>query len=178
MNNVRGKRAGKKKASHPFDAELRGKVGSDHRPSALKRGLPITPSVPGSEIKALEGSAKFFECFDGTETKEDHLIPRQSLTIQQHLRIFDRKVLEMMPIKSRQLDKKLFKETGKVVLREVVDNKTTKYSDKTLLRQGKPFQYPADFKRQTSKTKRIRMDEDTIFRGGEPEEKVSEVEEI
>lgn len=61
----------------------------------------------------------YFDRYDDVETEEDHIIPRKSRTEQLHINLFPSHVLETMEIKSKQLDKGLYKEKGVI---EVASN--------------------------------------------------------
>lgn len=107
------------------------------------------------------------------ETVETHLIPRKSVSKSQHLALFDRVVTDSIELKGKIAEKVDGKLTGRMI--EFTEVKTIKLSDKTLLNQTKQFPEsivdgygavinPTQLKRQESRSKRIRHDEDTIFR--------------
>ncbi len=112
--------------------------------------------------------ARHFECWEAREAYdpvskkivETPVIDR-SITAAQFLRILPQYPVEGVILKGKQLDK----ETGKLV--EVTDVKITKMSDRTLLKRGKPDtqidRLEAGLRRQTSRSKNIRPDDDANF---------------
>lgn len=95
-------------------------------------------------------SPAMYECFEGEETKETHIIPRVSTTIRQHLRLFPQKI-ETEPRSFAQRAS-----NGELV--HGSDEHVVWKSDKTLLRQGKPDPFGGErgtkFGRITSRSKR------------------------
>lgn len=75
----------------------------------------------------------YSECCEVQETKEDHIVPRDSYTRRHHLRLFPQSI-ELGDVKRVQIDKI----TGLPTI--TTDQVIVWRSDKTLLRQGKPEQ--------------------------------------
>lgn len=94
-----------------------------------------------SAAKLTIDAAKYFECAAVEETREDHIVPRQSITRQQYLGAFPVRV-ETETIPTRQLDK----QSGELV--ETTDERITWRSDRSLLRRNKPFKDIGIFKRE------------------------------
>ena len=139
MNNIRGKRGGSKNRSSrkPFKREESHNV---------------------SISQAVVEAGKYYDCFEGEETEETHLIPRKSLTRQQHLRLFP-PVIETEARKARQLDKR----SGNMV--ETTDQRLVWKSDHSLLRSNKPQVNIGTFRRITSRSKvrRIEKEEPAVI---------------
>lgn len=147
----------------------KGKRGNKHRQvfnqSARKECAKLTSSKSTTQ-RAFE-DRKYFEAFDLDEKFnpasgeiESNFIKDQSLTAKQHLRVFGPVPTEQMILRGKQLDKA----TGKMVA--TTDTITTKRSDRSLLRQGRPGGSLPVLKRQASKgNKRITLDSDAPLRG-------------
>ena len=117
-------------------------AGTDDRPTGLRTSHPVKPNQGGSSAtKAVEERAKYNEHTFIEETRETHVVPRQSTTDKQFLRLFPRRV-EVEPIVTRQLDK----QTGKMV--ETTENRVVWKSDRTLLDTAKPMQGIGTFRRE------------------------------
>lgn len=142
MNNKRGKR-GKRlysSAREPRERSLypAGHVASKSDPSVAHRCGSSTSAV-------VMDAAKYYDHTTIEETKQDHIIPRQSLTAKHFLALFPQSV-EVEPVVSRQLDKL----SGKMI--ETTDNRLVWKSDKTLLNRNKPGVEIGTFKREGSIT--------------------------
>lgn len=141
-------------------------------PTALAKMMPVVPNQHGASDTARVAKASiYFPNGTGEETVKDYLIPRKSLTRQQHLNIFP-VTMEVEARSTRQLDKL----NGNMV--GTTDNRVVWKSDRTLLRKGNPFSYPTDFKRETSRTKAIKHDPDTPFKGGTVESPVEDMSDL
>lgn len=113
----------------------------------------------GCTQNLVDEAAPYYQCAEGIqETVEDHIIPRSSITIKQHLMIFPPTVQESIELNGKQMEIVNGKATGKLI--KVTDRKVLRMSDKTLLNQSDPFAMPKDVRRQTSVSKRIRFDPD------------------
>jgi len=160
MNNLRGKRGGSRNKS--VDKKmLRREIFYGGRWRNIDPQLDSTRFADATSCKYNEWAPNI------EETIEDHIIPRHSLTTEQHLRLFPAIPTKTIRLKTRQLDKV----SGKMI--ETSDIRVLKMSDKTLLNQSKPWPFialpegetyfegfPTILKRQTSRTKRIKVDED------------------
>lgn len=134
MKNVRGKRGGRK-----------------DRPSRKSSAEPA--HLQSSSARIAEQVAPFWDCAAIEETKEDHVVPRQSVTTREHLRQFPE--VEFEPLKPTyriQTDK-----NGNHVKTTDPRYRRTWQSDKSLLLQGKPDPFGEDggttFIRETSHSK-------------------------
>lgn len=128
-------------------------LGTDDRPTALRKGLPFRPSGSIDSTKVAEHASIFFECHECEETSDDHIVPRQSLTVQQHLKVFPQQI-ETEIRKARQLDHSVpckvdlniatVCQLGSVSciaqhrMIPTSDQRRVWQSDRTLLRIGKP----------------------------------------
>lgn len=134
--------------------------GGKHRPSLTdrpsRRDFEPTHKETASSLIANECGPKW-DIFNQVETVETHLIPRTSLTDQQHLRQFDQ-TLEFERLKdTRRLQRA---KNGTLVETSDPRYRLTFKSDRTLLKQGKPDTFGEGKngtydKRQTSRSKRI-----------------------
>lgn len=146
MDHKRGKRAGQRGSTFRLSHHEK-----DERPTALRRGLPITPSQGVDSTSIADSAAKYHECAEVEETEADYLIPRQSLTTKLHLRLFPqrREFESLRPTVHHQADKK-----GKLV--EVTNPKARLVwkSDRTLLNPRIPEKLEdVKFSRITSHSK-------------------------
>lgn len=100
-------------------------------------------------------SPAMYDCFEGDETKEDHIIPRRSLTAKLHLRAFPQEIeRERLKDTVRYQPNKRSK-TGKLMQTTDPRYRTTWKSDRSLLNQRKPEQLEdIRFTRETHYTKR------------------------
>lgn len=135
----------------------RGKRAGSHRKGEILRdihsridGMPAgthcnhAHNLHGTSATAVVlDAAKYNESALIDESKETHVVPRQSVTRKQLLGIFPQR-FETEDQVSRQLDHV----TGKMV--EVHDTRTVWRSDKTLLRKGNPFKLQTKYKRDGS----------------------------
>lgn len=145
----RGKRAG----VSTFDAAIRD-IHSRVRGSAAH-------NLTGKSTASLAmDAAQYFDCSTVDETREDHIVPRQSITRKQFLPFFPQR-LETAAVPSKQLDKagfdgKKYTDSNTAVadnrMIAVTDNRVTWKSDRTLLNRSKPVTDIADlsFKRDGS----------------------------
>lgn len=170
MHSNHGKRTrGKRAGSSVRQAELRD-VHSRIRNNAAH-------NLHNTSVTALVGErAKYFDCALVEETIETHLVPRESITVQQRLEAFPQRV-ELAEVPAKQLDRaneirqaawewfKRFKSpvraktfdsicellaTLGVGMIGTTDNRIVWKSDKSLLRKGQPFPVDGTFYRQGS----------------------------
>ena len=94
-------------------------------------------------------------------------VENRSLEKKQHLKLFSPTVIESMELKGKKAEKVLDSNVNTVLSGRMIafTNQWVKMSDRHLLRQGNPFQMASDIKRETSRTHRIKFDEDSSFRG-------------
>lgn len=126
---------------------------------SVKTEVRSKTDIGSTSRLVAEGSGGYspamFECYGIVESTEDHIVPRKSLTIKQHLGLFSQK-FETEAQRTAQMDRM----TGRIV--PTTDQRVVWKSDKTLLRKGKPLQHPAGFKRITSKSKKPTFVEEPI----------------
>lgn len=96
-----------------------------------------------SATAALAEAAKYYNGALIDENREDHIVPRQSITRKQFLGIVP-PAMEMEPMQAKQLDK----QSGKLIA--TTDDRLAWKQDETLLRRGDPFKAPRVFKREGS----------------------------
>jgi hypothetical protein len=132
----RGKRGGSDKRLKDIHSKLDGRPTGTHSNHAHNLHGNSTANL-------VIDAAKYFECATIEENRQDHVIPRQSITRKQLLQIFPQRV-ETEPVPTKQLDRR----SGNMV--ETTDNRVTWKSDRTLLRKGKPFDKIGVFKREGS----------------------------
>lgn len=102
-----------------------------------------------SSTAVVENAAGYFEGALIAETREDHIVPRQSLTRQQMIGFFPQK-LEMRDEVTRQLDHKAYDGKARTAeeaikqagLIQTTDQRVAWKSDVTLLRKNNPFTDP------------------------------------
>lgn len=122
----------------------------------------LMPTVSNTHA-VLDSRKGFWECKDlnltyDTKTDDVVLTPVRdvSITHKSFMRNFPSKPIKGIVLKNAQLDKN----TGEMI--EGSDIKVTKMSDTTLLIRGLPEQMPI-FKRETSVSKKIRVDQDAAL---------------
>ena len=119
-----------------------------------------------TDAARVVNAAKFFECFDfnDTEVKALGIVPRESLTSKQGLRMFPQ-TMETETIVTKQRDKV----TGSMI--EVTNQRQTWKSDKTLLRRNRPHSNNGFyFKKSKSEPARYQVEEPAIKETPIPEE--------
>lgn len=131
-------------------------TGFDHRGSNDFRPSRLIPKLESHKLSTsalVADAGKYFECAEIAETQEDHIIPRQSLTNQLHLRLFP------ITFETEQRNaKQRNKVDGKLVA--TTDNRVIWKSDRTLLRTNKPEATIPVFVRETSYSKRKRLEKE------------------
>lgn len=128
---------------------------NEFRPSRKPLNLDMVETRKTSTTALAAEAGIYFDCCEGIEeTEETHVIPRRSLTRQQHLAIFPQTV-QTEDVITHQTDKI----TGQRVA--VSNPKIVWRSDKTLLRRETPFRledmndFKTGVKRRTSRSKRV-----------------------
>lgn len=151
----RGKGHASRRREDSAKAAFFNSIGHDDRPAGVRKSLPTKPqTITSSTTAALEGAAIHF---DGTfiqESRDTHVIPRQSTTAAQFLGLFPQK-MEFEDRVCRQSPAGAFdnvsflksddavqhlgsKFTDKRML-QTTDRRAVWRSDNTLLRRGNPF---------------------------------------
>jgi hypothetical protein len=139
---------------------VRKRAGKPDRPSRKATHEPVTianykhQEVCRAITETVVEAGKYNECFDVDDER--------SLTKKQYLRILpERREKEYSYGRVLVKNGKPVDESNQIVVKE----RTVWRSDKTLLNRGIPFQMPSDLKRETSRGKGIKHDQDTKFRG-------------
>src|SRR5689334_2109277 len=125
--------------ANPFNGSKRGVRGGGRGNPNRPSRKPFTEPKPkqSSAAKFAEQVSPYWACADVAETKQDHVIPRKSVTSKHHLGLFTPDI-ETETRKARQLDKR----TGQMV--ETTDQRRVWKSDDSLLRLGKPDRFGED----------------------------------
>lgn len=136
-----------------------GKRGSDFNRSAKLEARKLTPSKSVTAAQTLPAKI-FYPCHEVEEVYDpvrDKIVEvpvcDKSTTARQYLRILPQRVTEVVDLKGKQVDKR----TNKLI--HVTDQHIVSKTPRSLLNEFKPFT-PSIIKRETSKSKRIKMDED------------------
>lgn len=154
-NRVRGGRKDRPSRAYTFAPHKGPSLGQQVARSNHRR-IEITPTALAAD------ESVYFQCSDVVETEATHVIPRFSLT--EDLMLPVARVRELETITTRQ---PLRDETGKILLSPSTlgdpvpimvevgngEKRVTFSTPKTLLRRERPFQYPDDFARLTSRSK-------------------------